>query len=158
MEYRMSEGEARKITLDGERPVSWNTYYAGSHWSIRDKEAKRVHALVRAALDPELEPFTGRVSIQITAYVKNKPMDCDNLAGKLYVDGLKGWVIDDDTPDYIESVTTRVEIDPLPRLEIIVKQTGSTFRYSCICCGRLWPTAKIKRSHERNMGAREQRD
>src|SRR4030042_1866323 len=103
---QMTPGETRTLILEGERPVSWNTYYAGSHWSIRDKEAKRVHALVRAALDPELEPFTGRVSIQITAYVKNKPMDCDNLAGKLYVDGLKGWWFEDDTPDYIESEST----------------------------------------------------
>ena len=154
----MTPGETRTLILEGERPVNWNTYYAGSHWSIRDKEAKRVHAIVRAALDPELEPFTGRVSIIITAYVKNKPMDCDNLAGKLYVDGLKDWWFENDTPDYIESVTTRVEIDPLPRLEIIVKQTGPTFRHSCSCCGRLFPTAKLKRSHERNMGAREQRD
>ena len=155
----MTTGETRKLILEGERPVSWNTYYAGSHWSVRDKEAKRVHALVRAALDPELEPFTGRVSILITAYVKNKPMDCDNLAGKLYVDGLKEWWFEDDTPDYIESVTTRVEIDSLsPRVEITVKQTGSTFRYCCSCCGKLWPTAKLKRSHEKSMGAREQRD
>ena len=145
----LMKGDIRKLVLDGERPVSWNTYYAGSHWSVRDKEARRVHAITRAALDPELPMFEGVVSVLITAYVKSKPMDCDNLAGKLYIDALKGWVVEEDTPDYIDSVTTRVEIDPhCPRVEIIVKQVSDDFKFRCTCCREVVAVKKAaEKSH-----------
>ena len=38
-----------KIILPDEKVVSWNILYAGRHWSTRQQEAKRVHALVKYA-------------------------------------------------------------------------------------------------------------
>ena len=147
------KGDIRKLILEGERPVSWNGYYAGSHWSVRDKEARRVHAITRAALDPELPMFDGVVSVLITAYVKSKPMDCDNLAAKLYIDALQGWWIENDTPDYIDSVTTRVEVDTLsPRVEIVVKQVSDDFKFKCVCCEKLWPSKKLMKNHMKSLG------
>jgi hypothetical protein len=41
-----------KIILNDEQPISWNSLYAGKHWTHRKREADRVHMLVRAAIDP----------------------------------------------------------------------------------------------------------
>ena len=97
------------ITLVGERPTSWNTFYAGRHWRVRYDEANRVHAVVRAAMTGNEVPFTNPVTITVTALFDNKekPIDADNIMAKLYIDGLKGWLIKDDNLTYVRSVTTR---------------------------------------------------
>ena len=110
-----------KIILEGERPWSWNKMYAGVHWSERKKEADRVHMLIKAWLADSWLPFKGRVDITITAYFKNKPQDPDNICSKLYIDGLIGNLIEDDTREYVRKVTTISEIDrENPRVEIEV--------------------------------------
>lgn len=95
------------ITLVGERPTSWNTFYAGRHWRVRYDEANRVHAVVRAAMTGNEVPFTNPVNITVTALFNDKPVDADNVIAKLYIDGLKGWLIKDDNSTYVRSVTTR---------------------------------------------------
>lgn len=132
------------ITLVGERPKSWNLVYSGQHWSHRAAEAKRVHSEVKASiptvkmvlrdnysgqrlqtttLDPN--PFTTAVDITITAYFKSRPLDADNIASKFYIDGLKGWLIKDDSPEYVASVTTRSRVDAKnPRVEIAIEEAN----------------------------------
>lgn len=109
-----------KIILKDEQVVSLNTFYSGKHWSTRQQEAKRVHALVKYAT-LTYKRFTKPVAITITAYTKY-PIDPDNINGKMYIDGLKERVIPDDNPKWIDSVTfksrcdrnnVRVEIDIL---------------------------------------------
>ena len=113
------------LTLDGERPVSWNTFYAGSHWSKRKAEAERVHALVRAALDPDTPPFTRPVHVTVTAYYKSRPADASNVAAKLYEDGLIGWLLVDDSPAHVAAVTTCSRVDrERPRVVIEVREVG----------------------------------
>lgn len=78
----------KSITLLDERPMSWNELYTSKHWSYRAKEARRVHALVRATLDPNDRPFDEPVLIHMTVYFKNRPQDSCNLTAKLYTDGM----------------------------------------------------------------------
>lgn len=114
------------LTIPDERPISWNTFYAGGHWSKRKAEKDRVWLAVRAAFPPDVVngngwPAQTRVQIHITAYVKSSPMDADNVCTKLYVDALKGLVIPDDDGKWVETVVPRVKIDKAnPRLEIKV--------------------------------------
>ena len=111
------------LVLYDERPIGWNRFYAGTHWHKRKREADRVHWAVRAALDPDTaELFTAPVDIIFTAYFDRQPLDPDNLNVKFYIDGLKGYFIEDDTLKFISSVTTRSRIDKVkPRVEIDIQ-------------------------------------
>jgi hypothetical protein len=113
------------IVLEGEKPISWNKMYSGLHWSDRKAEVDRVHLAVRAALDPDWPMFSGPVAIIVTAYFKNRriQLDCSNIAAKLYEDGLIGWLIEDDGPKYVQSMTTISLVDRIrPRVEIEVRE------------------------------------
>jgi Holliday junction resolvase RusA-like endonuclease len=113
------------LTLPNEQPISWNKMYAGLHWSKRQTEARRVHLEVRVALDPDEALFDKPVAITVWAYFKNKrvQLDCSNIAAKLYEDGLIGWLIEDDSPQYVRSMTTISLIDrENPRVEIEIKE------------------------------------
>lgn len=107
-----------KIIIQDEKPLSWNTMYAGVHWSVRSAEKERVRYMVLAsASHPKM--FTTRVDIFITAYFQGKQFDSDNIFDKVYVDALKGLYVPDDTPKYVRYVGTRSEKDANnPRLEI----------------------------------------
>lgn len=111
-----------KIILKGEKPMSWNQLYSGSHWSVRSNEALRVHKLVSYSMNPKPKgAYVGRVGIVVKAYFEKRPYDCDNIATKIYVDGLKGKVIVDDTPKYVSAVTAMSLVDKeYPRVEIEV--------------------------------------
>lgn len=116
--------EVITITIPDERPTSWNTFYAGAHWSKRKKEADRVHQMVRYALPSSVVdsgPLSERVDITVRAYFKNRPQDASNICAKLYEDALIGWVIVDDKPEYVRSMRTISEVDKKnPRVEIEV--------------------------------------
>jgi hypothetical protein len=147
------KNDIRALTIPAIKIPSWNELYEQTHWSKRSQLAKDIHYQVRAALDPSMPPFDGLVDIEIIGYFVNRPLDPDNIASKIFIDGLKGWWIADDTPDYVRSVTTRSVIDKdSPRLEIIVAQVSDPFRYRCSCCERAWPTRQAKKAHEKTMG------
>lgn len=115
-----------KIVLKNERPISWNKFYSGMHWKDRKEEADRVHMLVwlelhgyqpETAVNPKM--FKKKVDIRIVVYFKNRPQDPDNICSKLYIDGLIGNVIENDTRQFVRRVTTQSEIDKdNPRVEI----------------------------------------
>lgn len=111
------------LTIPDERPVSWNTWYSGRHWTVRDREARRVHAAVRAAIDPDQASiFPGLVDVAVTVFFASQPQDADNVAAKPYIDGLKGWYLEDDDGRHVRSVTTTAEEDPQnPRIVITIK-------------------------------------
>ena len=91
------------------------------HFSTRAAEALRVHSLVKysAYQAGQLILFSGRVDIAITVYFDKRPYDSDNIASKPYIDGLKGFIIVDDTRKYVRRVSAQSEIDRLhPRVEI----------------------------------------
>ncbi len=110
------------LILDGERPISWNQYYSGKHWSKRKAEADRVHMLVRSAIDPDCQIFNCPVDLEIRAYFKSKPQDASNICAKVYEDGLIGWLLEDDSPEFVRSMTTVSLVDrKQPRVEIEIK-------------------------------------
>lgn len=111
------------IRLDGERPLSWNRFYAGMHWSERQAQIGVARILVLNALPVEALMFERPVDIIITAYFNSRPQDPDNICSKLYIDALVGRLIEDDTPTHVASVTTRSRIDKeKPRVEIEVRE------------------------------------
>jgi len=123
---RAAEDAALWLVLPGERPVSWNKFYAGMHWRQRSQIKRDVGWAVRAAVleAGELAPFTRPVSILIVAYCKGQQLDPDNVTAKLYIDALKhAGLFADDTPAYIDVVSTRVKKDnDHPRVEIVVRE------------------------------------
>lgn len=114
------------IVLKGERPITWNKFYAGKHWGVRRTLADEIHLRVQYAVleqFPGVTPFERRVHITMRAYFDMRPLDCCNLPAKLYIDGLHGRVITDDSPKYVASVTTESLVDKEnPRVEIEIKE------------------------------------
>lgn len=111
------------LILEGERPISWNDFYSGKHWSVRKAEADRVHWLVRSAIDPDSAAFQQPVAITVTGYFDKRPLDASNIAAKLYEDALKGWLIADDSWRHVYSVTTQTALDRTrPRVEIQIEE------------------------------------
>jgi len=120
-----------KIVLHGERPISWNEMYSGIHWTKRKEEADRVHHLIWVAIQEqrlklqarEYLVYSQRVDIHVTAYFKCRPQDPDNICSKMYIDGLIGDVIVDDTREFVRKVTVQSEIDKdNPRVEIEITE------------------------------------
>ena len=110
------------IVIEDERPPSWNQLYSGNmHWSKRTNMAREKHLLVRANLNIEWDMFVGPVEIEVIVYFENRPQDADNIPAKVYIDGLKGWLIQDDTSKFVSRVVTESRVDKLrPRVEIYV--------------------------------------
>lgn len=115
-----------KLVLPGERPVSWNKFYAGMHWSERRAIVEGARWAVKAALSQNghIPPFEEPVHIIITSYFKGRMLDVDNITSKIYIDALvHEGVLHDDTPRYVDSVTTRSRKDnEQPRVVIDITQ------------------------------------
>lgn len=115
------------LILPDEQPASWNKMYTGQHWSKRKEEVDRVHLAVRVALDPDWPMFDRPVHITVTVYFKNKrvQLDASNIPAKLYEDGLIGWLIVDDSPQYVRSMTTVSLLDrDNPRVELEIREVS----------------------------------
>lgn len=122
--------ERVRIVLEGERPVSWNHLYSGMHPMERTKLAHEKHGRMHRAIwamQPRPKPFTVPVTVTIVAYFDKRPLDADNITLKFYLDGMKGSVIHDDSPKYVESVTCISRIDrKRPRIDILVEPVKET--------------------------------
>ena len=113
-----------EIILDGERSISWNKFYSGMHWTKRREILDDARAAVLAVMPVDAELFSDPVEICITVYFKSRPQDPDNICTKLYIDALKGRLIQDDDMRYVSSVTSRSRIDKAkPRVEIEIRKT-----------------------------------
>ena len=110
-----------RILLEGERALSWNTFYKQGFWKKRYDLAKEKQLLVRAAIDPDIDPFAVPVQITIRATFKDHPVDVDNVCSKTYIDGLKGFVIADDDIGYVGRVIHEVVMGKENSVLIIVE-------------------------------------
>jgi hypothetical protein len=113
------------LILEDEQPIGLNRLLAREHWTIRNEEVTRVKLAVRVAIDPNEPMFDKPVAITIRAYFKNKSvqLDASNVPAKLYEDGLIDWLIKDDSPQYVRSMTTVSLLDRQnPRIEIEIKE------------------------------------
>ncbi|MCB0070310.1 MAG: hypothetical protein KDE20_02580 [Caldilineaceae bacterium] len=116
-----------RIVLDGQRAPSWNKFYAGMHWRERSQLTRAVQMAVRVALPEDVVegngyPYQVPVDIEIHAHFAGHPLDADNIAAKLYIDGLKGWLIEDDTLRHVRSVRTVPHLAKQDRVEILIQE------------------------------------
>ena len=114
------------LNLPSERPLSWNKAYAGQHWTQRKAEVERIRLAVREQIDPDaVEPFAVPVDVTITVFFASRPLDADNIPGKLYIDALKGWLLVDDDQQHVLSVRTVTALDKAaPRVVIRIASTA----------------------------------
>lgn len=113
------------LILEDEQPMGLNKLITRIHWDERREEVSRVKLMVRAALDPNDPVFDNPVAITVRVYFKNKrvQLDASNVPAKLYEDGLIGWLIKDDKPEFVRSMTTVSLIDrDNPRVEIEIEE------------------------------------
>ena len=80
-----------------------NKLYAGVHWTVRKRQADYIHSLVQTTLYVNKVPrelFKRPVKVTISY---NSRLDIDNHSylSKLIIDGLKGYLIQDDTKKYL---------------------------------------------------------
>lgn len=83
-----------------------NPYYSGLHWSIRKRRADAWHWTVRAALQEHgIRPKIFKKPVKITFYWDDR-LDIDNhaIAGKMTVDALKGYLLEDDSKKHLRAV------------------------------------------------------
>jgi hypothetical protein len=69
------------------------------------------------------ETCNNRVDIEVIGYFDKRPLDSSNIAVKLYEDALKGWLIEDDSLDYVRKVGGESRVDKEnPRVEIVLTE------------------------------------
>lgn len=89
---------------------SLNKYYAGGHWTIRNKQANKFHAQVKNQLHEKEIPSPNAVRVVCDSHSR---LDLDNriLAVKFTLDALKEMgYIKDDSPKYVKEI--RIRDDP----------------------------------------------
>ena len=89
------------------RQYGLNSLYAGKPWQQRRREAQEIHAWVRAALSQANIPKAPADFPVSVEFLWDDGLDVDNHAylGKLILDGLKGWVVEDDSKRWVRRVS-----------------------------------------------------
>lgn len=99
-----------KFEVEG-RPMSWNIAHSGRHWAVRMKMNDQMKWRVKAALMKyrvPRKPITQSVRILFVAYV-GRPIDCDNIMLKTYIDGMREWgLLPDDSPKWVTEINVKV--------------------------------------------------
>lgn len=108
------------IVLPIKMDSSWsaNKIYAGTHWTMRKKQADEVHEMV-GWLTRGKEKFQSPVNITCEF---NCRLDIDNCSymAKLIIDGLRhNGVIHDDTKKYVSSLTLKFWDGDGIRVEVV---------------------------------------
>jgi len=83
-----------------------NKIYAGIHWAKRQKQAKEIHELMHYSMMAQHVPkklFKRPVVININ-YNSNLDIDNHGYLTKMLVDGLKGYLIEDDKRKFVTEI------------------------------------------------------
>lgn len=91
---------------------SLNNIYSSKHWTHRKSYVNAIHTIVRNALKSNRVPkeiFRRPVAIRLVYPLDNLDIDNHGYFAKCVVDGLKGWVIKDDTRKYVVEICQRFE-------------------------------------------------
>lgn len=101
------------------REFSLNAYYAGKHWAVRKKDADYWHLLTVAALNKVPHGLING-PVEIRFYFNDK-LDCSNHAAmaKMIEDALKGIVIVDDSPKYVQGMYFGFHDKPCIKVNVI---------------------------------------
>lgn len=98
-----------EIPLKVDKKYGMNAIYAGIHWTKRQAQAKEIHELMYYSMLAQKVPkklFERPVSITI---YYNTNLDLDNTAylRKMLIDGLKGYLIENDDKRYVKELIDR---------------------------------------------------
>ena len=83
-----------------------NKLYSGVHWTVRKRQADFIHSLVTSTLYMNKVPRKlFKKPVKVTIYYNSK-LDIDNHSylSKLIIDGLKGYLIEDDKRRFVTSL------------------------------------------------------
>ena len=83
-----------------------NSLYAGKHWAVRKADADFWHNAVALALHKQnIRRRCFEKPVEITFYWDDR-LDLSNAAyaAKCIEDGLKGWIITDDSKRYVKAI------------------------------------------------------
>ena len=110
-----------KIVLCGERPETWNKFWAGVHWQERRRYKSAAKYAIVELLPADVRPFKRKVRVAYRIYYSSRPQDWSNACIKPYEDALIGHLIKDDNPDFIVGGTIESHVDrENPRIEIFI--------------------------------------
>lgn len=119
--------ESTTITIKNYKCPSWNELYSQKHWTKRKEMADLAHLLVYTACNQQkVKPITSYpVHITVTAYRKRE-IDASNCNAKLLEDGLvHAGILKDDSPKYVDSMTTRCVKSDQEYVEIEIQSNVS---------------------------------
>lgn len=102
------------------REYGLNAIYAGKHWTKRQKDSQYWHILVQSALKRQgigKSLLQGKIKI---SFMWNDRLDIDNHAymGKMIIDSLKGWLIEDDNRKHLTAVEHKFHSEDCIRVTI----------------------------------------
>lgn len=82
---------------------SVNAIYSGGHWTKRKEKADYWHQLVMVEMRKQLPKHIHEKPVCVTISV-NCGLDIDNIGyiSKCIIDGIKGYLIHDDTRKYVQ--------------------------------------------------------
>lgn len=92
------------LKVDGK--YGMNEIYKGIHWTKRNKTAEEIHELVYYSMMQQNVPpviFKKPVTIQFS-FNSNLDLDNHGYIVKLVIDGLKGYLIQDDSRKYVTEI------------------------------------------------------
>ena len=96
--------------VDG-RAISWNQAHSGVHWAVRMKVDDKMKWDVKAGLLKfriNKTPLEVPIKISFEVYV-GRPIDCDNVCLKFYIDGLRDWgLLKNDDPQFVSEIAVKV--------------------------------------------------
>jgi hypothetical protein len=85
---------------------SLNGIYGGLHWATRLKQSRQIHRMIGFTLLSKKIPIKLFKSPVNIVFGWNSKLDLDNhgYLAKLIIDGLKGYLIKNDTRNYIRTI------------------------------------------------------
>ena len=111
-----------RLILENYKIPSWNSMYSGQHFSKRmAMKDEACFAVIEALNNQSFTMYRNKVHITIVGHFR-RLLDCDNIASKLVIDALKGKLIEDDTPKYVDGVTTRSVKSTSDFVEVIIEE------------------------------------
>lgn len=103
IEYPKSAAERKRWN----KQFGLNAIYAGKHWSQRNSDKEFWHNMVKAAMArAEVPKKMFERPVRVTMWW-NDGLDVDNHAymGKMLVDSMTGWLLQNDNRRYVKAVT-----------------------------------------------------
>lgn len=107
--------------------LGFNSIYSGQHWAKRKKQAEEIHDLVfKSLIKNKIEKKIFEKPV-IVGIFYNSRLDIDNhgYLSKLIIDGLKGYLIEDDNKNYVVALCQYFHKGK--QIKVVVKEVDDSF-------------------------------